>query len=118
MLGVPARHLDNPPATGARGARRLVWPVRGAHDLRRVTAGCGLRRVRDVAAAGSGPRRCAIALEAAGQAAPPPAVRVPVTRGAAAVLPCSFTHSVQVPRILRKIGRSLSGLAHRRCALD
>ena len=37
--------------------------------------------VRGIGAAGSGPRRCAIALKEAGQAAPPPAARVPITPG-------------------------------------
>jgi hypothetical protein len=45
-------------------------PVRIARDSRCVTAGCVLGRgVRGNGAAGSGPRRCASALEAAGQAA-------------------------------------------------
>jgi len=47
-----------------------------------------VRRRRGIGAAGSGPRRCASALAAAGQAAPPPAASVPATpRRLGATLP-------------------------------
>ena len=42
----------------------------------------GWRRVRGNGGAGSGPRRCAVALEAAGQAAPPLMARLPATPAA------------------------------------
>ena len=53
-------------------------PARVARDPRRVTAGSALRRgAGERRGGGSGPRRCAPALEAAGRAAPPPAARIP-----------------------------------------
>jgi hypothetical protein len=71
---------------------------------RRVMAGCGCGAVPGIGAAGSGSRRCAIALEEAGQLPPPPAARVPLTPGrCGAGLLRSFTLSVLVPRILREI---------------
>jgi hypothetical protein len=63
---------------------------------------CG--RVRGIGAAGSGPRRCAIALEEAGQAAPPPAARVPIIPSRHGAAPCSFTLSVLVLRIFAGLG--------------
>jgi len=84
-----------------------------------VLRGVRLRQVRGIGAAGSGPRRCAIALEAAGQAAPPPAARVPITPGRhGAALPGPVTLSVHVPRIFRKHRPGPVGLARRRCALE
>jgi DNA-binding MarR family transcriptional regulator len=59
-----------------------VPPEDATDDAERATHGA-LRRgprcggVRGIGAAGSGPRRCAIAQEEAGQAAPPPAARAP-----------------------------------------
>jgi len=119
MRGVPARCRTFRPATGAPSALRPAWPARGAHGPRRVTAGCVLRPVRGIGAAGSGPRRCAAALEAAGQAAPPPAARVPITPGRyGAALSRSFTLSVLGSRILRESRPGPVGLARRRCALE
>ena len=70
--------------------------------LRRVSAAAA---VRGIGAAGSGPRRCAAAQEEAGQAAPPPAARLPNIPGRhGAALPRPLTLSVHVSRILREIG--------------
>ena len=81
--------------------RRLVHVVRDDRSgqlaehrhLRRVTAGCGCGAVRGIGAAGSGSRRCAIALEEAGQAAPPPAARVPPHLAATARHSSARSHS-------------------------
>ncbi len=61
-----ARREEDGPATGAgaaTGVRNGGWP--------------GWRQVRGNGGAGTGPRRCAVALEAAGQAAPPATARLP-----------------------------------------
>jgi hypothetical protein len=59
----------------------------------------GWRLVRGNGGAGSGPRRCAVALEAAGQAAPPVTARLPATSAAySAVLPDRSTHPLHCPR--------------------
>ena len=120
MRGVPARYLRRfRPATGASGAYDLPGRLDRREHARCVTAGWALRRVRGNGAAGSGPRRCAIAQEEAGQAAPPPAARVPNTPcRPAASIPSSFTLSVHVPRILREPQPGPVGLARRRCALE
>jgi hypothetical protein len=68
-------------------------------------AGMGCGRVRGIGAAGSGPRRCAIAQEEVGQAAPPPVARLPDIPGhPGTALPRLFTLSVHVPRILVSFG--------------
>jgi hypothetical protein len=74
------------------------------HGALRRGVCCG--GVRGIGATGSGPRRCGIAREVAGQAArhlrrvPP---NIPCRYSAA--LPRSFTLSVLVPRVLREIGQ-------------
>jgi hypothetical protein len=82
MRGVPALWLSpfiRRLAHLARDDRPGQLAERVTHGALRRGAGCG--RVRGVGAAGSGPRRCAIAQEEVGQAAPPPAARVPNTPG-------------------------------------
>ena len=70
------------PAIGhlARDDRPGQLAERITHSALRRGARCG--QVRGIGAAGSGPRRCAIAQEEEGQAAPPPAARVPNTLAA------------------------------------
>jgi hypothetical protein len=55
--------------------------------------------VRGNGAAGSGPRRCAPALEAAGQAAPPPAARLPTTPS---VLPAHSPARTTLPAFMSR----------------
>jgi hypothetical protein len=68
VRGVPARSCDAFAFAGVRGARD-DWPGMRAHRgaLRRGAHG---GEMRGNGAAGSGPRRCALAQEEAGQAAP------------------------------------------------
>jgi hypothetical protein len=61
-------------------------------------------QVRGVGAAGSGPRRCAIAQEEAGQAAPPPAARIPTTTWPLRRSPHSFTLSVHARASFARLG--------------
>jgi hypothetical protein len=119
MRGVRPGAVTFHPATGAPGATTgpAQLTERIAHGaLRR---GCGLRPVRGIGAVGSGPRRCAIAQEEAGQAAPPPAARVPN-------IPCRYRHGTAPlvhafrarPAHLRESRPGPVGLARRRCALE
>jgi hypothetical protein len=121
MRGAPALWLSpfiRRLAHLARDDRPGPLAERVTHGALRRGAGCG--RVRGVGAAGSGPRRCAIAQEEVGQAAPPPAARVPTNRLAATAQhsPRAFTLCVLVPRIIRESRPGPAGLARRRCALE
>ena len=79
----------------------------------------GWWRVRGNGGVGSGPRRCAVALEAAGQAAPPATARLPrypgrLWRGTSAIVR-------RIPRAACLLCTSLAGpvgLARRRRALE
>jgi hypothetical protein len=102
----------------ARGGRPVHWCRRGD---RRVRYGGwpGWWRVRGNGGAGSGPRRCAIALEAAGQAAPPATARLPrsgrLRRG---TLPIVQHTSRVLPVHTARVWPGPVGPARRRRALE
>ncbi len=101
------------------GARRTARPLLQARSPGCVTAGTAWRRVRGNGGSGSGPRRCAGALEAAGQAAAPQRRDSPVTpatNGAAPPTVHAFPLVIHasVPRARPWPG----GLARRRRALE
>ena len=74
------------------------------HGALRRGVCCG--GVRGIGATGSGPRRCGIAREEAGQADPQPTAGVlNIPCRYIAALPRSFMLSVLVPRVLREIGQ-------------
>ena len=90
-----------------------------AHDPRRVTAGCGAARCGASARRAAARDRCAPAQEGVGQAAPPPAARVPNTLRCP---PRHFPARLRLPCLscasfaCRRPGPV--GLARRRCSLD
>ena len=105
-------------ACPARGGRPGYWCRRGHRGC--VTAGgragsrCGVTAVR-----GSGPRRCAVALEAAGRAAPPSTVRLPATSAAyGAALSRSFKACPRAARATARVRPAPHGPARRRPALE
>jgi hypothetical protein len=73
--------------------------------------------VRDIAAAGSGPRRCATAQEEAGQAARPPAARLPIILRRQSTRPARSRFHVCPAHPPRDRPQPV-GLARRRCALE
>ncbi len=107
------------PATGTLGARRRLGQLVRRGQPWCVTAGVRCGRARGNGAAGSGPRRCALALEAAAQAAPPSAARLPAARAATA-WHSQLVHrvSMHVSRIAPRARPGPSGPARRRCALE
>ena len=80
----------------------------------------GWRRVRGDGGAGSGPRRCAVALEAAGQAAPPATARLPATPTAygAALSRSSNASSRVLAAPTARVRSGPDGPARRRRALE
>jgi len=94
MRGVPARRCDLSYGDWRTWRVTTDPAARGAHDPRRVTAGCAAARCGASARRAAARDRCAPAQEGAGQAAPPPAARVPNTlRRTVASLPPARSRS-------------------------
>ncbi len=119
MRGVPARSCDLSP--GDRRTCRDDRPGQLAErgDPRCVTAGRVLRRGAGLRRGGQRLAPVRSRARGAGQAAPPPAARVPSLPAVLARhCPGSFIASPCMSRILRESRPGPVGLARRRCALE